>query len=226
MGKEQLSKKDKEILKSNLSKTLKEYNKLPSSIQLSIDDDTEIKFENEMKDSEVIRKLVLDELDKDCPLNKDDIIYDTIFLAGKDMAANYSSFYWSAGGTYYYKLYVSKNEIIIYSLDNFYRVISSKRISISQLDFVGISNKDIDGLKLTQENLIMKVKADTNAQSSVYYFIPEKNSTNDELLKFNNLLVSNGVRNFIPNKLSAVAIITYIFMLFVIIFGILSVVNY
>lgn len=226
MDKEQLSKEDKEILKANIAKSLKKYNKLPSDIHLSMDNTMEIKLEDNIDNSKLIRKLVLDTLDKDCPLDKESIIYEAIFLAGKDMAANYYSFYWSAGGTYYNKLYVSKNEIIIYSLDNFYRLISCRKIPISQIDFIGISNKDIDGLKLSQENLIMKVKPDAHHQSSVYYFIPEKNSNNDELIKFNDLLIANGAYNFTPKKLSAQVICTYIFMFFIFILGILLIINY
>lgn len=155
MEKGQLSQKDKEILKINLAKSLKKYKKLPSAINLSSHNTIDIKFERITNDLELIKKMVLNKIDEDCPFSKESIIYETLFLAGKGMAANYYSFYWSVGGTYYNKLYVTKDEIIIYSLDNFYRLINSRRIAMSQIDFIGISNKDIDGLKLSQENLMI-----------------------------------------------------------------------
>ena len=88
MRKNELSNKDLEELKKNLKRELKIYNKFPSDIPLSVGDDMD-HMEDIAKDKDLnnnrklIRELVFSKLDKDCPINKDSIIYETTFLAGK-----------------------------------------------------------------------------------------------------------------------------------------------
>ena len=88
MRKNELSNQDIEDLKKNLKRELNIYNKFPSDIPLSVGDDMD-HMEDIAKDKDLnnnrklIRELVFSKLDKDCPINKDSIIYETTFLAGK-----------------------------------------------------------------------------------------------------------------------------------------------
>lgn len=208
MRKNELSNKDREYLKENLAKALKEYNKFPSNMPLSVEDDITGKSESEdiINNKKIIRELVFNKLDNECPIDKKSIVYKTTLLSGKGMAANYYSFYWTARGSYYYRIYLFKSDIVIYSLDDYYRVIASRKITLSNVDFAGISEKDTDGLKLSEENLIVKTKGDKNTESLLYYFAPEKDGK-EEMKKLYDLLIENGVRSFAPNKLSKIVII-------------------
>lgn len=72
MRKNELSNKDREYLKENLAKALKEYNKFPSNMPLSVEDYITGKSESEdiINNKKIIRELVFNKLDNECPIDK------------------------------------------------------------------------------------------------------------------------------------------------------------
>ena len=140
------------------------------------------------------------------------------------MVCSFDSLNLTPGSTCYYRIYLSKSEIMIYSLDYYYRVIASRNISLSQVDFAGVSKKDISGLELSEENLIVSIKKNEKTESLLYYFIPERDNK-EEMKKFYNLLIENGVRSFVTNKLSPAVFLAYFVSIFTAIYCIYTLIN-
>jgi len=219
-----LSQRQKANIKITLNETLKKYNLSNSAINidLPINNTNDIKGP---KNLDSLKNLVLKGLENECPLKTSEIIYSHFFRAGKEMELGISSMYWTAGGCFYFQIYMSNKELVIYGLDNYYRLIKSRTINISDMHSVGISSKDLDGLKLSRENLIMKINPSVDLHLSSYYLIPSKKDNTIELTGFKNLLISLGVPELIPPKKSIGVIITYIFIALIILFGTLGTIN-
>jgi len=211
-----LSEEQKANIKITLNQALKKYDFSPSPIdlELPIDNVNEL---DKAKDKNLIflKNLVLKALENECPLKENEIIYSHFFHAGMDMDLDCSSTYLTyltAGGCFYFQIYMSNKEIVIYGLDNYYKLIKSRKINISDIDSVGIYNKNLGGLKLSKENLILKIKPSTGPHLSNYYLIPSKKDNIIELTEFLDLLLLLGVPELSPPKKGIAAIIYFIFM--------------
>lgn len=220
-----LSKDQKENIKITLNQALKKYDLRPSPINigLPIDNINELD-KNKDKNLNALKSLVLKALKNECPLKENEIIYSHFFQVGMHMDMNVTSTYLTAGGCFYFQIYMSDKEIVIYGLDNYYKLIKSRKLNISDIDSVGVYNKDLCGLKLSKENLILKINPSASrhlSNLSSYYLLPLKKDNIFEMTEFRDLLLSLGVPELLPPKKGIGAIIYFILMAFIILIGIL-----
>lgn len=218
-----LSKDQKANIKITLNQALKKCDLSPSPINLALPIDNINEVHGD-KNSNNIKSLVLKALKNECPLKENEIIYFHFFQAGMYMDLDVTSTYLTAGGCFYFQIYMSNEEIVIYGLDNYYKLIKSRKINISDIDSVGVYNKDLNGLKLSKENLIMKIKPSVSrhlSNLSSYYLLPLKKDNIFEISEFRDLLLSLGVPELLPPKKGIGAIIYFISMAFIILVGIL-----
>lgn len=217
-----LSKDQKANIKITLNQVLKKYDLSPSPINLKLPIDNINEFDKD-KNLNSLKTLVLKALENECPLKENEIIYSHFFRAGMNMDLDYASqsLSYILGRCFYFQIYMSNNQIVIYGLDNYYKLTKSRTINISDIDSVGIYNKDLGGLKLSRENLILKIKTSVSPHLSSCYLLPLKKDNIFEMTEFRDLLLSLGVPELLPPKKGIGAIIYFILMTFIILVGIL-----
>ena len=148
---ENLSQKQIEKTKKNISKIinlLKDFNK-ELDIDVKLEDvlkikkelgDESEKIEFGVKNAPLLRKIVLDAIDKSIKKDKIEII-DEIFITSQiaipgrvDTVALHDS-------TYFYKMYLTKNNLIVYSLNDKYKIITKKVLKFDEIHSIGKAPK-------------------------------------------------------------------------------------
>lgn len=191
---EELSKEELEKIKQKTKNILKDYKNGVSKIK-EIQLDTEnlnkedIKdYKNEVyihlaKNTAILKKLVLEAIDKEINL-KGEITYKDLL---RPSATSAETGYWTYGCPFYFYTIFSTEEIIIYKLDNHFRVIESKKYKITDIDDYRVGMKKIDENYIRKE-LVLNIK--NGKFMDCYYIYNDRNYSELGLDKLIELLKS------------------------------------
>lgn len=150
-----------------------------------------------VKHARVLKELALEAARKDCPLKDEEILCQKFFRVGTGMEnrdATLSIFH----SVFYCQIYISRDYLISYSFDNFFRLQHRRAIPMKYIKSVGISNLDKDRLKLLRENLIIDVDYWSNENLTTYYLV----GTMPDMIEVRDLLINLGAKPFIHKKFS------------------------
>lgn len=150
-----------------------------------------------VKHALVLKELALEASHKDCPLKDEEILCQKFFQIGAGMEnkdATLSVFY----SVFYCQIYISKDYLISYSFDNFFRLQYRRIIPMKYIKSVGISNLDKDRLKLSRDNLIIDVDYRSNENLTTYYLVGPMS----DMIEVRDLLINLGATPFVHNRFS------------------------
>lgn len=127
--------------KDRFEKILKQFKKSPSMVNLTLDDLESLpnKIKNSpvnniysygIKNTRILLVAVGNKLDQMCPIKDESLLYKDIFFA---QSHNKAPDYCTMGGTFYFRVYLSKSVIYIYEMDNFARVNNLNVINIDRI---------------------------------------------------------------------------------------------
>lgn len=135
--------------KNQFEKLIKEFNKNNSMIKLSTSDLNELpeeiinhsinsKFVYGIKNSKILTYLIVNKLDEYCSINKKDLIYNNLFFAH---VKNAIPTIWGMQDPFYYQIYMTREKIYIYGLDNYARVTSENKFLLNELSLINLGEK-------------------------------------------------------------------------------------
>ncbi|MGL5616702.1 MAG: hypothetical protein ACRDD2_10825 [Sarcina sp.] len=196
---EELTKEELEKIKKKTKSILKDYKNAVSKIkgnQLDIEslnkEDIE-DYKNEVyihlaKNTVVLKKLVLEAIDKEINL-KGEITYKDLL---RPSAMSAETGYWTYGCPFYFYTVFSTEEIIIYKLDNHFRVIESKKYKITDIEDYRVGIKKVDE-NYIKKQLVLNIKNGKFIDS--YYIYNDRNYSEFGLDKLIELLKSLKVKD-------------------------------
>ena len=144
--------------------TLTDFHSLPNSI---IESDINHNYVYGVKDSVILTNAMVHRLDKYCPIPQKKLLYKNTFKAKDQNAPPRSQ---DLSNLCYLQVYLSKDKLFIYELDNYARVLNSHIILVN----------DIKGLIDSKNYLI--IESITSHSSEVNSFSILKSDTNKKTL--------------------------------------------
>lgn len=173
--------------KNNYEKILKEFEKSPSLVSISLDDIESLpekvlnssvnkNYVYGVLNSAILLGAVEKNLDKHCPLKGDSLICKTLFFAH---AHNKPVDYTTIGATFYFKVYFGNDMLYVYELDYCARVLSVDTIKFS--DIVSIGN--------TPTHLLLRCIYNNSKFENTFLFV--KKGEDDNILY--DALIKNGL---------------------------------
>lgn len=204
----ELSDEQKKKIKNILNNLIKPYlslDKNPINIDLSgpnlykvstkLSDSSE-EVLNHVKGGKILRDLVIESLDKDCPIKENDILYKTLLYIPVDYSFKTVGVLYS-NSVFSHRIYVTKNEVFIYNLDNYFRVINTTKLPLTYIKSAFISKYDKKNyIPFSCNTLIINLDKSTEnnlSLPSTYYLVGEKGENVSELYELLNTLHSLGV---------------------------------
>ena len=195
----ELSDEQKEAIKKNLKANINRFVQGNPGLDLNLSNENLLEIENKLKNrtnatmytvknANVFKELLLQAIEKDCPLSKDDILYSAFLYADADCSAIWGN------NAFYNQLYISKNMIIIYAIDNYFRIIDTFKLPISDITSVGISYKNSYGLPSKHPILAIRINSGTCPNNSGFYLVDENLSDSSKLEKVKETLIKIGVK--------------------------------
>lgn len=139
---ENISTEQLEDIKKNLRKVLKRYKE---SSYKTFNDDLELQnlstdalnssrnkeYINGIKNSEILKEAVLHKIDTTTTYSGD-LLYKRLFKATATYAPPN---WWTNEGAFYYYTYITSKEILLYELDNYFRIIDTHKYPLSDIKF-------------------------------------------------------------------------------------------
>lgn len=225
----------KKRLESKLNRFLKQNSKL--DIDASTDNIREIgKKLGQKKYSTVhmishanfLRELVTDAIDKDCPLNPDEILYKKALRRGagnefNDIASNWPDH------PFYYQIYISKDKFLIYTLNYELKLLDTRELKLTDIESTCISDQPYSGYfttKFTNNNLIISTKENIFPYPKIYYLVDDNPKDLTSLKEIESLLLSLGIKKFIPKNSGKLALGVNIFFITILIMIIIGFIFY
>lgn len=204
----ELSDEQKKKIKNILNNLIKPYlslDKNPINVDLSSPNlykvstklsDSSEEILNHVKGGKILRDLVLEALDKECPIKENDILYKTLLYIPVDYSFKTVGVLYS-NSIFSHRIYVTKNEMFIYNLDNYFRVVNTTKLSLKYIQSAFISKYDKKNyIPFSCNTLIINLdKSIQNELSlpSTYYLVGEKGENVPDLYELLNILNSLGV---------------------------------
>lgn len=153
---------------------------------------------NYVRNGKVLRDIVLESLDKECPIPKDKLIYKTLLYSFDDYTFKVLSIGFSKNAVAY-RVYVTEDKLLFYNLDSYFRVIDTTTIPIKYIKTAFISNKSIrDFMEFSRNTLFIEFnklgKNDLNIPKK-YMLVGSIEHNSDDLNKFLEILKSLNVEN-------------------------------
>lgn len=206
----ELSNEQMKRIKNIFNTTIKSYlelNHKPVDIDLSpnnlsrVTDNLGTESEdilNYVKGGKILRDLVIEALDKECPIKEEDLIYKALLYISKDYSYKVAGILFSES-VFSHRIYVTKNYVFIYNLDNYFRLLNSTKLPISAIKSAYIDNSNrTDYIPFNCDVLTLNLddSEDANLQlPSIYYLIGENGEKTPDLEGLLNALSSVGVKN-------------------------------
>ncbi|MGG5460408.1 hypothetical protein [Clostridium sp. B9] len=223
-----LSNEQKERIRKFLKSTLRPYvaNK-KDTIPVDLSLENIIKVTNNLgeetddvlfyvKGGKVLRDLVVEALDKECPIPEDELVYKTTLYTFDDYSYKVAPLAFS-GTTTSHRIYVTKTKILFYNLDNYFRLIDVTTVPLKYIKTVFIADKSIrDFMEFSKNTLFIEFnrlgKNDLNIPSE--YMLRGTRGHNDaDLNAFLDVLKSLGIKNYRKLKFPIGKITFWIFNL-------------
>ncbi|MEG1009807.1 MAG: hypothetical protein RSF67_08380 [Clostridia bacterium] len=146
---EGLSEKQKEKTKARMTMLLKELKDSTSKfdINISLNDMLKIKnqlgekgdtFEHGIKNSNVLKYIILKVIDKDMEHIKDEVI-DELFVPSLISMPGVNTSYINYGASYFFKIYLTKNSLICYGITERFKIANKKTIDLKNIKTIGKS---------------------------------------------------------------------------------------
>ena len=167
-----------ETARNKFENLLEEYNASASLITLThadlhslpdsvLDSEVNKSIVYGIKDSKILTSATTHRLNSYCPITKEQIIYENLFLAHLDNTPPNAL---TMGGAFYFQTYLSKDTLYIYELDNFARVINSHVIPLNNISSIS----DI------RNHIVIHAKTSHAKTAADFYFV--KSNEKDQLL--------------------------------------------
>ncbi|MGL4911500.1 MAG: hypothetical protein ACRC3Y_03630 [Romboutsia sp.] len=142
-----LSKKQIEKTKKTLSKTINLLKELNSQLDIDVTLEDVLKLKRELgedfekiefgvKYAPVLRKIVLDAIDKDIKKNNIEVI-DQLFVTSQIAIPGRVDTVALHDAAYFYKMYLTKDNLISYSLNDKYKIISKRIFKFDEIRSIG-----------------------------------------------------------------------------------------
>jgi hypothetical protein len=147
-----MNEKQKEKLKRRMTILLEELKKANSkfNIDISLDDILKIKknldkngdiSEHGIKNSSVLKYIILKAIDKDMENLKDEII-DELFVPSFISMPGVNTSYINYDASYFFKLYLTKDNLIYYGISDRFKIVKKKMINLKDIKSVGKAVKN------------------------------------------------------------------------------------
>lgn len=181
---------------------------------------------NYVKGGKILRNLVIEALDKDCPLKDEEILYKTLLYIPVDYSFKSVGILYS-DSVFSHRIYVTQKEIFMYNLDNYFRVINTTKLPINSIKSAFINNgtkSDFMPFSCNTLTLDLNNSVENNLNlPSTYYLIGEKGEDTHDLQELLNTLKTLGVKTDNNKKtpyekyaLWIINIITFLFIVYLI----------
>lgn len=219
-----LSDNQKNSIKKKMKLNLKRF--IEGNLNLDIDtsDENILKIEENLGDKKnqtlhsikyanVLKEIVLAAIEKDCPFTNEEILYKGFLHLGGGSEFENLPAVWT-NNPFYCQVYLTNKELLIYTLDNYFRLVAKRQLPIQDIEGVAVTDKDSDGLKYSHKNLILGVNSKTYTSLSGYQLVDENPKDTSNLEKIKYLLITLGVKEYIPKKITSASIIYIIFYTF------------
>lgn len=142
-----LSNKEIMKLKKDMTKTIKLIKNLNKELNIDIDLEDALKIRKELgeenevieygvKNSKLLKKIVLDAIDKEVKSKGIEII-DEVFVPTQIAIPGRVDTIMLHGCPYFYKMYLTNNRLIVYSLSDKYQVIKKRVFKFGELNSIG-----------------------------------------------------------------------------------------
>lgn len=158
---------------------------------------------NYARNGKVLRDIVIERLDKDCPIPKDKLIYKTLLYSFNDYTFKALSIGFSKQAIAY-RVYVTEDKLLFYNLDNYFRVIDTTTIPIKYIKTAFISNKSIrDFMEFSRNTLFIEFNKLGKNDLSIpkkYMLIGSIEHNDEDLNNFLEVLKSLKVENHRKTK--------------------------
>lgn len=164
----------------------------------------------------ILRDLVIKAIDKTVGLKRETILFKGFFLAGggnEFTLVNINPY----GFTYYYQTYLTKTELIVYSLGLYFNLIHTNKISLKTIDSASIFDTLPDGKKLGHNYLFLKLNNFNNPNISSYHFVSLTTNDDTHLNNFLLALQEVGIQPF-KRKISKTNIYFYLSLIPILIY--------
>lgn len=162
--------------KDKFEKILHQFKKSPSMVELTLEDLESLpdKIKNSpvnkiysygIKNTKILLVAVANKLDEMCPIKGDRLLLVEDFFAHSH---NKAPDYCTMGGTFYFRVYVSKLHIYIYEMDNFARV---QNLNIIQID-------NIKSISSTKTHIILVEDSKDSNIGKSFLFVKKSQEQN------------------------------------------------
>lgn len=169
-----------------------------------------------VKGGKVLRDLVVEALDKESSIPQDELVYKTLLYTFDDYSYKVAPLAFS-NTAIAHRIYVTKNKILFYNLDNYFRLIDITTVPIKYIKTSFIADKSIrDFTEFSRNTLFIefnKLGNDDLTIPSEYMLRGDKNHNDAELNEFLDVLKSLGVKNYRKLKFPIGKITFWIFNL-------------
>ena len=164
-----------------------------------------------VKNARVLKALALQAANKDCPIKKEALICDKFFLIGTGMEAKDAvvSYLYSV---FYCQVFLSKDMMVTYSFDNYFRLQYKRVIPIKDIRSVGITNITKDKMKLSRDNLLIDICSSSKSGVSTYYLVNANIKESSDIHELRQILFSLGIPPYKP-RITLGLIFRYIYYL-------------
>lgn len=178
---EQLTTKEIMKLKKDMFKTINLIKNLNKELNIDIDLEDSLKIRKELgkenevieygvKNAKLLKKIVLDAIDKEVK-DKGVKIIDEVFVPTQIAISGRVDTVMLHGCPYFYKMYLTNNRLIVYSLSDKYKVLKKRVIKFDELNSIG---KAVKSNKWWSKGLSVYANTYSGNQS---YIEPQDRST-------------------------------------------------
>lgn len=242
-----LSEDQKKYLKNIFKNLIEPYlllNKNPIDVNLSSSNLYEVTNNlreesndvlNYVKGGKILRNLVLEALDKECPIKEEEILYKTLLYIPKDYSFKVAGILFSES-VFSHRIYVTKDYVFMYNLDNYFRLVNSTKLPITAIHSAYIDNNNrTDFIPFSCNVLTLKLNQneETNLQLPEVYYLRDENGEGDSnLTGLLNSLSSVGIKvkkdndkSFDKYFLWIVSVATFLFIIYLFITIVVPILN-
>lgn len=148
-----------------------------------------------VKNANILKDLVVQAIENDLNISDKDILFKEFFLTGGGKEHSIPSSYYFVGGSYYYQVYLTRTELIIFALNEDFKLINNWRIPIKNIEDAAVLDTNLDGDKLDYKYLITHVNI-PNTNITSFYFVAKSYLNPNSLETFVETLKILGVKEY------------------------------